>query len=94
MSEVQDVLARPKADEIIAAEAGADIRCGRTLDAGVLDGLTSIEATQLRMAGSLAGRDDHNTFLEVTAAWIGGDLTDENYWTICGAATGTGKEVG
>lgn len=93
MSEVHDVLARPKADEIIATEASADIRHGRTLDAGVLDGLTSIKATQLRMAGSHAG-DDHNTFLEVTAAWIGGDLTDENYWTIYGAATGTRKEVG
>lgn len=94
MSEVHDVLARLEIDEIIAAEAGADIRCGGTLDAGVLDGLTPIEATQLRMAGSLAGRDDHSAFLEVTAAWIGGDLTDEDYWAIYGAATGTRKEVG
>ena len=93
MSEVQDVLARPKADEIIATEAGADTRRARTLNADVLDRLTSIEATQMRLAGSLAGRADHNTFLEVTAAWIGGDLTDENYWTIYGAATGTRKEV-
>ena len=51
-------------------------------------------ATQMRMAGSLPERDDDNTFLEVTAAWIGGDLTDEDYWTIYGAVTGTRKELG
>ena len=48
----------------------------------------------MRMAGSLAERDGHNTFLEVTSAWIGGDLSDEDYWTIYGAATGTRKELG
>lgn len=65
-----------------------------TLDEGVPDGVTSTEATQMLMAGSLAERDDHNTFLEVTATWIGGDLTDEDYWTIYGAVTGTRKELG
>lgn len=48
----------------------------------------------MRLAGSLAERDDQNTFLEVTSAWIGGDLSDEDYWTIYGATTGTRKELG
>ena len=94
MSEVQDVLTRLRAGEITATEAGAEIRRVMTLDEGVPDGVTPTEATQMRMAGSLAERDDHNTFLEVTSAWIGGDLTDEDYWTIYGAATGTRKELG
>lgn len=93
MSEVQDVLARLRAGEITATEAGAEIRRVMTLDEGVPTGMTPTEATQMRMAGSLAERDDH-TFLEVTSAWIGGDLIDEDYWTIYGAATGTRKELG
>ncbi len=61
---------------------------------GVHEGVAPIEASQMRIAGSLPERDDDNTFLEVTAAWIGGDLTDEDYWNIYGAVTGTRKELG
>lgn len=92
MSEVQDVLARPRPGE--KSEAGAEIRRVMTLDEGVPDGVTPTEATQMRMAGSLAECDDHNTFLEVTPTWIGGDLTDEDCWTFYGAAIGTRKEIG
>lgn len=94
MSEVQDVLTRLRAGEITATGAGAEIRRVMTLDKSVPDGVTPTEAIQMRMAGSLAERNDHNTSLEVTSAWIGGDQSDENYWTIYGAATGTWKELG
>jgi hypothetical protein len=93
MSSVKDVLNQLKAGAITAREAGAEIRRVMRTDDGVPDGVAPLEATHMRMAGSLPDRDDHNTFLEVTAAWIGGDLTDEDYWTIYGAATGTRKEL-
>jgi hypothetical protein len=94
MTHVKDVLALLKAGAPTANEAGAEIRHVMRIDDGVPGGMAPIEATQMRMAGSLPERDNDNTFLEVTAAWIGGDLADEDYWTICGAVTGTRKELG
>jgi len=94
VTHVKDVLALLKAGALRPNEAGAEIRRVMRTDDVVPGGMAPIEATQMRMAGSLPERDDDNTFLEVTAVWIGGDLTDEDYWTIYGAVTGTRKELG
>lgn len=54
------------------------------------------------MAGSLGDRDATNTFLEVTAAWMAGRLTDEQHGVLRAAVlaaddaldTDTGQERG
>jgi hypothetical protein len=91
MREVKDTLARPRAGGI--SETGAEIRRVMTLDEGGPGAVTPTEAAQMRMLGSLAERYDYYTSLEVTAAWIGPDLTDEAYWTTYGAVTGPRKEL-
>jgi hypothetical protein len=72
--------AAPKIAELVASATARN--------AAEVEGLSRMDVTFMRMAGSLDEADDTDTFIDVEAAHTMGHLTDEQYAVIRRAVVG------
>lgn len=91
MGQLNEVLQRIAAGETTAEQAAPEVR--RICRAAGTRASTTDE-TFARMAGALDDRDAADTFLQVSAAWMAGRLTDEQHAVLRAAVLADGATDG